>query len=215
MEQHRFQYTDREGTIVGSMTNDGAEIRIKLDGWEFVGGMFDDMEPVQSDGLPQRFRLARGDLCDCIFEFVIPILIDDRNQSVSAELMVQCELGQLNERGGIDREEFRVSLDYGAQKYISSGKSGCMEDELLEIQKQLPEHIFLKACINCLYSDYSPFGSGAFGRMMCFRNLKQEYLQVKSKEDFFHVHDRFDRLVQETWLCDEFERRVPDTGYRG
>lgn len=215
MEQQRFQYTDREGTITGSMTNDGSEIRINLDGWEFVGTMFDDLEPVEPNGLSQRFRLARGTLCDCEFEFVIPILIDDRSQPVSAEIVVYCELGQLTEQGGIDREELRVSLDYDTQKYVSSGKSGYMEDELLEIQKQLPEHLFLKACINCLYSDYSPFGSGAFGCMMCFRNLKQEYLQVKSKADFFHVHDRFERQVQETWLCEEFERRVPNTGYRG
>tara|TARA_R110000850_G_scaffold275084_1_gene413662 strand:+ start:2131 stop:2304 length:174 start_codon:yes stop_codon:yes gene_type:complete len=56
---------------------------------------------------------------------------------------------------------------------------------------------------------------GYLGDMMCFRNLKQEYLQVKSKQEFFHIHDHFERQVQETWLCDEFELRVPGTGYRG
>lgn len=90
-----------------------------------------------------------------------------------------------------------------------------MEDKLLKIQKQLPDGLFIQACINCLYSDYSPYGNGVFGCMMCFRKLKQEYLQVKSKQEFFHIHDHFERQVQETWLCDEFERRVPGTGYRG
>jgi hypothetical protein len=51
--------------------------------------------------------------------------------------------------------------------------------------------------------------------MMCFKNLKNEYLKVTSKDEFWSVHDRFDRLVQETYLCPEFSRRVPGTGYRG
>jgi hypothetical protein len=29
------------------------------------------------------------------------------------------------------------------------------------------------------------------------------------------LSDRYDRLVQETYLCPEFERRIPGTGYRG
>tara|TARA_R110002167_G_scaffold319685_1_gene525467 strand:- start:1520 stop:1714 length:195 start_codon:yes stop_codon:yes gene_type:complete len=64
MEKTEFRYTDRIGTIVGTMTNDGADIRIKLDGWEFVGKMFDDMEPVQSVGLPDRFLIHQDSLVD-------------------------------------------------------------------------------------------------------------------------------------------------------
>ncbi len=89
------------------------------------------------------------------------------------------------------------------------------EDELLEIQKQLPSGTCMRACINCLYSDYSPYGHGLFGSMMCFRNLKTEYLRVKSKSDFWGVHDRYEEMVQETYFCDEFEPRTPGTGYRG
>jgi hypothetical protein len=86
---------------------------------------------------------------------------------------------------------------------------------LLDIQKHLPEGVFMKACINCLYSDYSPLGHGLFGGMMCFRNLKEEYLLVKSKDDLWSVHGRQERMVQETYLCPDFARRVPGTGYRG
>jgi hypothetical protein len=71
------------------------------------------------------------------------------------------------------------------------------------------------ACINCMYSDYSPYGHGLFGWMMCFRNIREEYRRVRGKADFWSVHDRYDRLVQETYLCPVFERRVPGTGYRG
>jgi hypothetical protein len=214
-EPRPFHYTDHTGTIVGTMTNDGADIRINLDGWEFVGKMFDDLEPVQTMGLPDRFEIHHDSLIDCNFEFSIPVLVNDQNQLIKVDLSVHFELGKPNNRRGIDKEAFQISLEYNAVKYSSSGKQGDMEDELLEIQKQLPDGVFLQACINCLYSDYSPYGNGVFGCMMCFRNLKQEYLQVKSKQDFWGVANRFERLVQETWLCDEFERRVPGTGYRG
>jgi len=73
----------------------------------------------------------------------------------------------------------------------------------------------MKACINCLYSDYSPLGHGLFGCMMCFRNLKAEYVKVTTKDELWPIHDRYDRLVQETYLCPDFERRIPGTGYRG
>lgn len=215
MEKNQFIYKDRFGTIVGTMTNDGKEIRVNLNEWEFVGEMLDDMEPVRKKGLPSRFRLEHGGLCDCTFEFGIPILIRSQNELINSELLFTCELGKPKERGGIDREMFQISLDYKAKKTVSPGASGWVEDELLEIQKQLPENVFIQACINCQYSDYSPIGNGAFGKMMCFKNMKQEYLQVKSKDEFWGVHDLFDQFVQETWLCDEFERRTPGTGYRG
>lgn len=50
--------------------------------------------------------------------------------------------------------------------------------------------------------------------MLCFRNIKDEYLRVKSTADFFRVLRRQERWDQEIYLCPEFSRRIPDTGYR-
>jgi len=50
---------------------------------------------------------------------------------------------------------------------------------------------------------------------MCFRNIKSAYLGVKSKDDLLAIHNLFERCVQETYLCPEFSRRIPGTGYRG
>ncbi|WP_223619090.1 hypothetical protein [Lysobacter sp. ESA13C] len=80
----------------------------------------------------------------------------------------------------------------------------------------MPETFCLRACIDCLYSDYSPYGQ-ALGSMLCFRNIKDEYeyLRVASKNEFWAVHGRHERLGLETCLCEQFVRRVPGTGYRG
>ena len=108
-----------------------------------------------------------------------------------------------------------IAVNSDANETAVANESGWFEDELLEIQNQLPEDVFLKSCINCQFSDYSPYGHTAFGAMMCFRNIKEEYNKVHSKEDFWKVYDRYDRIVQETFVCDEFECRVSGTGYRG
>lgn len=135
--------------------------------------------------------------------------------SLGGSLSVELVLGDAVPHSGIDREQLQIVLEYNSQRFDGSGTSGWFEDELLDIQSQMPEGVFIKACINCLYSDYSPYGHGLFGSMMCIRNLKAEYLKVTTKHEFWSVHGRQDRFVQETYLCPEFERRIPGTGYRG
>jgi hypothetical protein len=44
---------------------------------------------------------------------------------------------------------------------------------------------------------------------------KAEYLKVRTKGEYMRVMNRYTERVQETYLCPEFERRKPGTGYRG
>jgi hypothetical protein len=98
---------------------------------------------------------------------------------------VELALGDPAPNGRLDREQLRIVLEYDDQRFVGHGTSGWFEDELLAIQSQLPEGVYIKACINCLYSDYNPYGHGLFGCMMCFRNLKAEYLKVTTKKEFW------------------------------
>ncbi len=143
------------------------------------------------------------------------ILVHKHGKSVDGSLFVELLLGDFAPNDGWDNPHLRIVLEFDGQQFAGSGTSGWFEDELLSIQAQLSEGVFIKSCINCLYSDYSPAGHGLFGGMMCFRNLKGEYRKVKSKQDFWALYGRQDRYVQETYLCPEFERRIPGTGYRG
>ena len=145
----------------------------------------------------------------------MPVQMVDNVQEARGELLVDLVLGDPSPKGGIDGEKLVIALQYGGRRFLGSGTSDWFEDELLSIQAQLPAGVFMKCCINCLYSDYSPGGHAVFGDMMCFRNIKAEYVKVKSKQQFWPLHKRYERKVQETYLCPEFERRVPGTGYRG
>lgn len=86
---------------------------------------------------------------------------------LDGDLLVELVLGAPAPNGGLDREQLRIVLEYDGQRFVGPGTSGWFEDELLSIQNQLPDDAFIKACINCLYSDYSPYGHGLFGCMMC------------------------------------------------
>ena len=209
-------YVDARGSEHTVITNDGETLRVRLRGVEFAGPDFDGLGPV--GGTPAEhlrpFTLQHGDLCACRIEWQMPVPIGGRVET-HAVLRAHLVLGNPTPNGAIDRQELRLVLEFDGRSFASRGTSGWFEDELLGIQAQLPEGVFIKACINCLYSDYSPCGHGLFGGMMCFRNLKAEYVKVTTKKEFWSVHGRQDRFVQETYLCPDFARRIPGTGYRG
>ena len=122
--------------------------------------------------------------------------------------------------GQMDRERLTIRLAVNGQTFQSDGKSGWFEDEMLDVQRKLPPGTFIKTCINCAFSDYSPYGHGLFGNMFCFRANKEGYRGLPSGENFekdayFDVMDTVSEMVQETFLCPEFERRKPGTGHRG
>ncbi len=216
MELHDATYSDAHGSEQITIVNDGETLSLSVRGVEFAGADFDLLEPKEAtpDQL-QQFTLFHGCLAACRIQCRMPVPVRVRDDLRSGWLSIDLRMGAPIETGTIERDELRIVLEYDDQRFAGRGTSGWFEDELLSIQAQLPEGVFIKACINCLYSDYSPYGHGRFGSMMCFRNLKAEYLRVTTKDEFWSVHERRDRLVQETYLCPEFERRVPGTGYRG
>ena len=212
----RYQgtYSDARGQEIIAFLNDGKTLRTTIRGVEFSGPDFDGMSPVNGSIDLMGFTLNHGELCACLLAFNVPVPVIAQGSEVSGVLRVQLELGASAPNGGIDRERLVIVLEYDEHRVASSGSSGgffC--DELADIERQLPESVYIKACINCLFSGYNPGGHGLYGGMMCFRNIKSEYLQVKSKRDFFSIVGRQDRFVQETYLCSEFSRRVPGMGY--
>jgi hypothetical protein len=211
------RYRDRFGEAPLTIRNDGRELRASVRGVEFRGRDFDGLSP--AEGTPEEklasFILHHGDLCACTIECDIPVPVVFAGEAREGTLHVSLELGEPRADGRLDRETLRLSLLVGGGLFEGSGRSGWFEDELLEIQAALPEGAYVKACINCAFSDYSPYGHGLFGWLACFRDNKDEYLSVRSKADLFRVWDTLTELVQETYLCAEFRRRRPGSGYRG
>jgi hypothetical protein len=142
----------------------------------------------------------------------LPIVIDGATEV--GILKIHLELGTRTENGALNSEQLQLTLQLREWVFSSEGKTGWFEGELLSLQSALPNEAYLKACIACAYSDYSPYGHGSFGCMACFRKLKDDYAKVNDKFDLFPILDKAE-VVQETYVCPEFAKRRPNTGYRG
>lgn len=212
----RATYTDAAGIEHVTLRNDGSELKMTVRGVEFVGTSFDGFEPAESS-VPDAlgFTFLHGDLCSFVLEFelTLPVVVGARESA--GLLRSRLQLGDPGPRGSVTNETLQLELELGAKSYRSRGTSGWYEDELLDIQRSLPEGTFMKACITCAFSDYSPYGHGLFGDMMCFRDAKDAYRAVNSKGDLFAIWNQCSGDVQETHLCPEYERRQPNAGYRG
>lgn len=210
-------YRDRLGEIATAIHDDGGSLRITLRGIVFSGRDFDLLSPERqiSEDERQSFVLADDALCACSLSWSMPLTLLTDGSDLAAELHSVLELGDPMTNGRLTHERLTLRLVSPVGEFSSRGLSGWFEDELLEIQAQLPPGCALKSCIMCANSDYSPYGHGLWGSMACFRESKDAYDKVRSKSDLFELWDRKTEYVPETFLCPEFRLRRPGTGYRG
>lgn len=218
--QYPAIYEDAHGAEQATIENDGKLLRMVIRGVEFQSTEFDDFEPTleRTDPRLAWFAFDHGYLCSYRLECTMSLPVVVGHEIIGARLLAQLELGEPRPGGnrGLAREGLRLCLTIGDTSFWSSGTSrGYFDNELDDIQRALPDNVYLKACINCAFSDYSPFGNGMFGCMACFRDNKAAYRQVTDQRGLFAIWDTRTDFVQETYLCPEFERRQPRTGYRG
>ena len=222
MKTYPAWYKDRFSEERTTILDDGEALSMVVRGVRFSGRDFDAFEPegATDPALLESFTFLHGSLCFCVVEADIALPVVTPTGAVDGLLTFELELGEPLLTGQMDRERLILRLAVNGQTHSSDGKSGWFEDEMLDVQRKLPPGMFMKACINCAFSDYSPYGHGLFGNMICFRANKAGYLALPSGADFekdayFAVLDTVSEMVQETHLCPEFERRQPGTGYRG
>jgi Family of unknown function (DUF6304) len=211
------RYKDRFGEESTTILNDGETLTMVVRGIRFRGTDFDSFEPqdVSDPAQLSSFTFLHGSLCYCVIGADIPVPVVTPTGIVDGLLTFELELGEPLPTGQMDHERLKLGLTFSGQNFSSDGKTGWFEGEMLDLQGKLPPGTFMKACINCAFSDYSPYGHGLFGGLACFRGNKEGYRAVSGKDDLFDVWDTMTEFVQETHLCPEFERRVPGTGYRG
>lgn len=216
------RYQDRFGAETTTIFNDGETLTMVVRGIQFQGKDFDRFEPKDTADTSQlsSFSFTQGSLCSCVINADIAVPVVTPSGIVDGLLTFELELGEPLSTGRIGGERLKLRLTTNQQSFCSQGKTGWFEGEMLDLQSQLPTGTFMKVCFNCAFSDYSPYGHGLFGNMICFRANKTGYLTMPSGEDFekdhyFAVMETVSEMVQETYLCPEFERRTPGTGYRG
>ena len=205
-------YSDVHGTEAILIENDGRTLRTQIRGVWFEGTDFDGLT-AQSD--TNAFTLLSGDVCDCTIKVDLPVRLHAPAGWRSAIIHAEIILGPPGPRGSIESEIIKVAMHETEFDITTPGRSGWFEDELLILSAQLPPGFRLEACITCGLSDYSPYGHGCFGCLACFRDAKEDYRRVNSKQGIFAIWDRLTGYVQETYYCDQYEIRPKGRGYRG
>ncbi len=217
IERYPARYHDQWGEVATVIENDGKTLRMVIRDVEFSGTMLDDLESstdvdVDTSQL-SMFTLNRGKLCGCTLEFDMPLTVLFHLERLTGILHVKLTLGLPAPNGGIDREDLLLTLTVADQMFVSPGTSGWFENELLAIHMQLPEGMYMRTCLFCAFSDYHPVGNGLFGCLSCFRQAKQDYLSVRTKNDLLALYrQKLDEAVQETYCCSEFSRRTSPWG---
>ncbi len=205
-------FRDRRGEEHVVFHSTGSALTTTIRSVECVGSDFDSLTPASAT---DSFDLSYGDICGCTFTIFIPVRLLAPEGLRHVELRAEVVLGLPTERGGLDREDIRVSLQQAEFSIRSRGDSGWFEDELLSLSAQLPDDFSLQCCITCGLSDYSPYGHGPFGSLACFRDAADDYRLVCSKAGIFQIWGRLTEYVQETHYCCHYETRPEGRGYRG
>jgi hypothetical protein len=179
-------------------------------GIEMWGTDFDGLEPVDPAAATGRLPLnSAGELTGCILDGDLPCTLQADGSRHAATIRFSLDLRTHNRPSSALRH-LRLSLTLADVTYQVS--DDWFEDGVQRLEAALPAGTRLVCCVTCLYSDYSPGGHGLTG-IRCHRGAKDQYLAVRAKAGYWSVP--VTEEVPETYLCNEYQRRVPGTGYRG
>lgn len=228
--KYKGLYKDSVGMREIEIENDFNTLVMEIDGVVFSGSEFDDLSV--DDKLkyteqqltrftffqtPQyQTKKVSETLCNCSFEIIVPQIIIDKsnNDHFLSDLKIEVFLGNArkgNPGSGIEFETVTLSLTIAGKIY--AGTSELFEGSFDQIRDQLQDKYQLKNCYGCMYADYSVYGQGTFGTMLCFRDQKTEYSKVTNKDEYTALAPSY-LHVQEIYCCNEYETRKKGAGYR-
>ncbi|WP_346318775.1 DUF6304 family protein [Chitinophaga sp. YIM B06452] len=229
-ETYKGIYKDNSGTREIEIENNFKTLVTEIDGVVFSGSEFDDLSVDDKSKYTAqqltRFTFLKTPiyqtdelqetLCNCSFVIVVPQTIIDKsnNNQFWSDLKIEISLGDKRSEepgSGIEHEIVTLSLTIAGKTY--TGTSEFFEGSFDQIRDQVKDKYQLKNCYGCMYGDYSVYGQGAFGAMLCFRNQKSAYSSVTNKEEYMALTPSGN--VQEIYCCDEYETRKTGAGYRG
>jgi hypothetical protein len=188
------------------------EISTRIRGVDVWGVDFDGLEPVNIDTEITQTALrlnAAGEISECILTGMLPCTAETAGQPVP--IIVRFELNLHHDPDHPHSRPRNLRLTTGINGTAYAVVDDWFEDGTLRLDQALRPHR-LRCCATCLYSDYSPGGHGLMG-IRCHRDAKDQYLKVRSKAGYWPVP--VTEVVPETYLCNQYRRRIPGTGYRG
>jgi hypothetical protein len=215
MDRILAKYIDKQGEIDSVIVSDGQKLRLDLNGLKLSSRFLDDFKLIDDSLVDKRFEFSpNGELTNFKLFLKIPIRLKINNDINFTYL--DCELNVKPSKrvtnGNDSIANFKLQFE---NEIIETGDFNLFESGFLILNKKLPAHARLICCFNCSFSDYGVYGQGFWGTMSCYKNIKDRYLKVQDKYEYMEIMNNYDRMVSETFYCDDFETRRDGTGYRG
>jgi hypothetical protein len=208
MLEYPTEYTDRKGTEFSKFITDGQSLKIKLRGVEFEGHFW-ELAPIkgQEEIARKYFDLNEfGEL-----NGITDLSLGESSSVFSLNVNIPIKV-VTNDNNEIDAiiefgtNPHKMIFIINEEKYESERPS--FEYGLAsEFTKSLNiKHI--KCCINCKYSEYSPYGSDEYGSLMCFKKSKKAWSKIgyqglKKMEPWPKILNI--EKTQEAFWCNEFK----------
>ncbi|WP_300675495.1 DUF6304 family protein [Soonwooa sp.] len=215
MPIYKGTFTNKTGTYPIEILNDFKNFHFQVKDFKFTGFDLDafELENVESftDEDLSNFDIVKRqdyfELTNYQLDLKIPQrLIDmDSKEEIEVDLDFHFELSEKHEEARI---VFKINDNY------FEAKNGFMELIFDNLQKQFDGKYRFKNCYGCLYGDYSVYGQGFMGPVLCFKNQKEAYLKVQNKDEYMDLGPQ-ESTQQEIFCCDEYEIRDKSVGYRG
>lgn len=205
--EYPTKYQDRRGTEFSKFISDGTTLKITLRGVEFIGHFW-ELTPIpeQFDKAKKLFDLNEVGELSAIHDYNTNL---PANYSLSVKLPIKIVT---NEDHEIDAE-IDFNINPNKMEFLIDGKSYNFEKPNFEYGLSVEftstlKFKYVKCCINCKYSEFSPFGNQEYGDLMCFKNCKSAwenigYTGLKETENWKYLKNR--NSTQEAFWCEDFK----------
>lgn len=206
--EYPTKYSDTRGTEHSVFITDGESLKIKIRGIVFEGNFY-ELTPIagQEENASKLFDLNEfGDLSG-----ILDLTAGAKPPAYS--LTVQIPIKIISH----ENNELDAIIDFSINPHqmdlVFEGKTYKFENPNFEYglspnyTKSLNIN-YIKCCINCKFSEYSPFGNQEYGDLMCFKKCKEEWAKIgytglKDTENWEKIDNRI--TTQEAYWCEEFK----------
>ena len=219
MPIYHGKFSNKTGTYSVAVYNDYRNFYFQIGAFKFQGFDLDAFELCNPEDFTttelEQFDLVTRqvreevylDLTQYQLSLQIPQILIDSQTEEEKEVMMELHFELMHQ------EEYAL-LTFKLDEKKYEAKHSLMELLLDDIQRQFEGNYRFKNCYGCLYGDYSVYGQGFMGPVLCFRNQKEAYLEVQNKSDYMKL-EKQDNTQQELFCCESYVCRDRVLGYRG
>lgn len=98
-----------------------------------------------------------------------------------------------------------ISIEYDGQVYFGRGYEYLGIDAFVDLQKQLPQDVFIKCCLSCKHGNQCPVGNSS-NELFCTNDV-----EIKQPEDLWlYTEDELERqkrLCSYAKVCNDWQKQ--------